>query len=106
MVADNEGIRSAAGLSRRGELISEPLHGEDQLRTLRISFQLLPHAGDVHIHGASEGLLAVSPNFFQQFISREGCSRVLDEVPQQLELAGGEIDRLAVAGNLRAAQIN
>ena len=46
----------------RRELVAEAVHGQDELRHLRIDLELLPQPRHVHVHGARRGRVLVAPH--------------------------------------------
>ena len=88
------------------ELISEPVHGEDVLRVARVVFELLPQPGDVDVDGPRRRHRVVAPHLVEQLVARQRGAAMLDEVPQQLELARGQVERLPGLGHFRLAEIH
>ena len=103
--------RCAAGVSRgkrtRGdcelprELVAHPVDGEDELRVPGVGLDLLAEPGDVDVDGARRRHGVVAPDLVQQLLACQRGAAVLDEVAQQLEFAGRQLERLAAAGRLR-----
>ena len=62
--------------------------------------------GDVHVHRARRRHGVVTPDLVQQFVARERRAAVLDEVAEQLELPGRQIDRLPGLQHLGAPEVD
>src|SRR5690242_9649756 len=77
------------------ELVAETVDGVNELRILRIALDLLTQPRDVDVDGARHRHLVVAPHFRQQLIARQRRPAMRDEMPEQLELARGQIDRAA-----------
>ena len=61
---------------------------------LGVALDLLAKTRDVDVDGARQRRLVVPPHLRQQLVARQRRAAMLDEVPQQLELARREIDGL------------
>src|SRR3954464_14126361 len=48
------------------ELVAQAVNGEDVLGRLRVGFEFLPQAGDVHVHRPRQRHLVVAPHVGQQ----------------------------------------
>src|SRR3712207_7611495 len=59
-------------------------------------FRSGPEALDVHVDGALVYVLVVAPDLTQQRRAREDAPRALGQGAQELELAGGQQDLLAI----------
>ena len=67
---------------------------------------LLPQAGDVDVDGARQRHLVVAPHLRQQRVARQRGAAVLDEVPQQLELARRQLHGSPAARDLRPPEVD
>ena len=76
--------------------IPSSMHGEEELRLFRIGLELLPQPHQVRIHGARRRVVVVSPNVFQQTIAAERFAGMADEILQQLEFLGRNVNGLAM----------
>src|SRR5262249_24381253 len=88
------------------ELVREAVQGENELRVARIRLDLLAQPGDVDVDGARGRHRVVAPRLVEQLLAGDRGAAVLDEVSQELELAGREIVRDAVAQRLRLAEVD
>ena len=82
------------------ELVAEAVDGEDEFGGLGVGLDLLTQTGDVHVDGPRQRHLVVAPHVRQQRVARQRRAAMLDEVPQQLELARRQLDGLAAARDL------
>src|SRR6187399_1307491 len=82
------------------------MHREQVLWMARVRLDLLPHPGDVDVDGARRRHRVVAPDFVQQLVPGERRAAMLGEVFQEQELPGGEVERLAVAGDLGLAEVD
>jgi hypothetical protein len=61
---------------------------------------------DVDVDGAGVGGERVAPDSFEDLVSGEDQPAVADQVAEQVELAGGEVDRAAFEGDLVAGRVH
>src|SRR6476469_1506672 len=78
-------------------------HGVDHRRAPRVD--LLAQVGDVQLHDVGLPAEVVVPDAVQYLRLRQDPSRVAHQVPQQLELGGGQLDGLAGPGDLAAVLV-
>ena len=82
-----------------GPLTDKPItgsvHGEEVLRLFGVGFEFLAQTHQVRIHSPGGWVVLVSPNFFQKTIAAQRFAGVTDEIFQQLEFRGGNIESLA-----------
>src|SRR5947209_8506406 len=88
------------------ELVSDPMHRQEEMRVIGLRLEFLPQAHDVSIYRAGSRELVISPDFFQQFVPADRLSRMTQKVLQQIELLGREVQGLAFARNLALAYID
>jgi hypothetical protein len=60
----------------------------------------------VHVHRARRRHRVVASDVVQQVVARADEPAVLDEVPQQVELLGRQLDGPALARDLGAAEVD
>ena len=77
-----------------GEAVAEAANREDEFRAPRVGFQLLAVPRHVDVHGSGGRQRLVSPDLLQELVAGDDAAAVIDEVTQQVELAGGEVDGL------------
>src|ERR1700730_5422755 len=61
--------------------------------------KLLPQPPHVHIHGLGVADVVVAPHLLQEVAARVDAARVAQEEREQVELARGQLDLLAVDGD-------
>src|SRR5438105_7368429 len=88
--ARNERKRTSA-LPKR---VAESAHGLDEAR-LAGPLQLLPQVADVDVDDVAGGVGAGSPDALQELVAAEDAARLAEEVLEQLEFLGGEIQGAA-----------
>src|SRR6266478_1171786 len=88
------------------EFVPESNHGDDELWTLGIRFQLSPQPRNMHIHCPAREMAVVTPDFAQQLFARECYVGMLDKITEQLELLGGHWYDLPVARDLCAPRVH
>src|SRR5437870_4755361 len=62
--------------------------------------------GHLHINRAAESAAFIPPDFTKDFRAGKSRSGALNQVTQELKFPGGQTDRSAVSGYLRAAKVN
>ena len=82
------------------------MNRQDVLRRVRRAFDLLPQLGHEVVDGARGGELLVAPHFVEDLLARHHLPGVLHEIPQQVELACGELDALLAAAGLVQLEID
>ena len=82
------------------------MHRDDVLGVRGVVLDLLAELGDVHVHGAGEGDGVVVPDGVEELLAGDDLAAVLDEVGEELELAGRDVDRLAAFLGLVALEVD
>src|SRR5947209_3167211 len=80
------------------EFVPKAMDGDNVLRLIRRVLYLLPQLGNVIVNGAGYWIVLVAPDLIEQLFARHGFTFMLREVPENLELAGRQIDGLAPLG--------
>src|SRR5439155_6844712 len=86
--------------------ITEARDSDDPFGFLWHILQLLTETGHVHINRAAESAAFIPPDFTKDFRAGKSRSGALNQVTQELKFPGGQTDRSAVSGYLRAAKVN
>jgi hypothetical protein len=73
------------------------MHGSKMDWARGVALQFLPQLQNMVVHGAGAGIILVSPDLVEQFIARNGPSRILNEVFQGFKFQGSEHNRLSLA---------
>jgi len=71
------------------------MHCEEILRLLGIGLEFLAQTYEMRIHSPGSWKILVSPNLFQKAIATERFAGMTDEILQQLEFFGGNIESFA-----------
>ena len=74
------------------ELVTKLFHGHERIDQHR---QLFPEPPDVDVNGARAAGVPVAPDVAEQQIPREDAAAMLEEVLEQQELLGRQLDLLA-----------
>ena len=82
------------------------MNRDDELPPPRVGLELLAERRDVDIHGARHRRRVVAPHLVKQLVAREHSAAVLDQMAQELEFEPGQLDRPAVARDLRPARVD
>ena len=77
------------------EPIPGSVDGQKVLRLLRIGFELLAKAHQVRVYGTGGWVILVTPNLLQEAVAAQCFAGMADEILQQIELFGGDIQGLA-----------
>jgi len=80
--------------------------GEDVFRLVRRLLDLLPQLGDEVVDRPRRRRLLVSPHLIQDLLARDDLAGVRDEIAEQIEFAGGEVDALAGPVRLVRAEVD
>lgn len=88
----------------RQELVAHTVHSLKMNWPTCISFKLLTESQNVVVDGASAGIVFVTPNLVEQFISRNNAPRVLRQVFQSLEFQARELYWLTFAACLHGRE--
>jgi len=88
------------------EFVTDAGDGEEELRALGIFLEFFAQAEEVGVDGAGKDVGIVSPDGSEELAARDGASGSFHEVAEQLELARGEVDGLAVASDLGVANVH
>src|SRR4029077_12030814 len=75
------------------EFVTEPVDGDEVLGRLGIGLNSLSETRDMDVDRACQRHVVVPPHLREQFIPGKRRPAVLDEMAQQLELPGGQVDR-------------
>src|SRR5262249_46008521 len=99
--------RASLRLQRVGvELVSNTADRDDEFRGSIIPFDPLAQAPDVHIDGTRLDVHVLTPDQVQQLQAVVYPVRVANEELQQLELAQGEVGRLALDEHLVGVEVH
>src|SRR5215469_2178228 len=82
------------------------MHGEKVNRMRWIPRKLLSQLQNVVVDCAGAEVGVVSPDFIQQFVSRDNSFWILHEKCKRLELQGGECNRPVGATDFHPGEIN
>src|SRR5437763_70694 len=74
------------------------MHGDDEARLGPVVADLRAQLRDMRVYGAAVDVTVVAPDVIQEALARDRLPLVLDEVAQQVELAGREVQPLLAAG--------
>src|SRR5262249_50621677 len=88
------------------ELITCTVNGPEVYRVSRILFQLLAQLEDMVIDRPGRGVMLISPDRIEQLLAGDHALRILQQILQDLELLGGQLDRFASAGQLHLGEID
>ena len=75
------------------QLVTELFHGDQGVDQHR---QLFAQPADVHVHRPRAAGVVIAPDVGEEQVARQHAPPVLQQVLQQQELLGGELDFLAV----------
>src|SRR5215470_16455279 len=95
-----------SSVSRRRELVTLPVHGDDERGPIGIGLELPSEPQDVRVHRSRGGELFVPPDLVEQAVARDGLTPVLQEVREQVEFLAGEGELTAGLEDLAAATVH
>ena len=81
---------------RPASLVTDATHGHDDLRPLRVLFDLGPQPLDMHVDQPGVGGVPVTPDLLEQHLAGEDLARLAGEGDEKVEFERGEVQRLAV----------
>src|SRR4051812_41312741 len=87
------GYRLSATDSRL-KFVADTPHGLHVARSLRVRFDLLAEPPDVDGDRPAVAGVRPIPNLVEQFVACEDLTRMLGQEFEQVEFAGGQLDRL------------
>src|SRR5206468_856387 len=90
----------------RSKSIALAPDGLDVLRGLWIVFQLLPQPCHVCVDGSRGSFARIFPHLLHDLVTWHHPLAVIDQILEQLELLGREVDRTPVFSYLRAFEID
>ena len=93
-------------LRERNEPVARPVSGEDMAWGLRINFQFLPQLRDMNIDRSRMWQASVAPHFPEEGFPRNPFIQVRNEIAQQFEFPGRQLDRKPVAQDLLLFQVD
>src|SRR3954466_6154914 len=88
------------------ELVARPVHGKNVLGFVRRPRDLLPELGHEIVDRARGRRSVVTPDLVEDLLTRDHLTGVRHQVPEQVELARGEVDALAAAMRLVGAEVD
>src|SRR5262249_57639521 len=107
---ENGSAVSAHSPVKRGqlsdELVSRAVDGEDVLWLVRRFLDLLPQLRHEVVDRSRRRRLFVAPHLIENLLARDDLTGVREQIAQQIELAGGEIDAVAAPMRLVRAEID
>src|SRR4051794_40671748 len=86
--------------SRRACLVPDTAHRQDDLGLLRVALDLRPQPLHVDVDQPGVGGVPVAPHLLEQQLAGEHLARLAGQGHQQVELQRGQLDDLAVPGDL------
>src|SRR5918996_1273437 len=92
--------RFLLGVLRRRHLVADAPHGHDRRRVAELPAQL----ADVDVDGARVTGERVAPDALEQLVASEYEPLVVEQLPEQVELLGGELDLLLADAHLAATR--
>src|ERR1700756_3034835 len=87
------------------ELVSQAVHGQDELRILRFGLQFLPQTHNVGVYRTRSGKAIIAPHLFEQSAATDGFSGMRKKELERFKFFRGELQWLTLARHLTAAQI-
>ena len=103
---DEDAFRAHVRLILPNELVSRAMNREDVLGGVRRFLDLLPQLGDKVVDRARGGEFLVAPDLVEDLLAGHHLSGVLDEVAEQVELAGRELNALLAAPRLVQLEVD
>src|SRR3954469_1542694 len=106
------GKKQLAARSPRGEggsadeFVAGAVDGEDVLGFVGRTLDLLPELRHEVVDGARGRRLLVAPDLIQDLLAGDDLAGVRDEIPQQVEFPGREVDPLTGTVRLVSAEID
>src|SRR5215471_2693700 len=86
--------------------VAESRDRHDETRTLRIVFDFVTQAQNVHVDGSSQRGAAIPPHVLQQRVSGNCFPAVLHKIPQKPRFTLGQFDDGAVSGKFRLSKVD
>src|SRR4051812_31285075 len=93
-------------VSSPDELIASSMHGQDVLRFMGRSLDLLPQLRHEVIDRPCRRRLLVAPDLIEDLLSGHHLTGMRDEIPEQIEFSRGEVDPLPCAVRLMGAKVD
>src|SRR5919197_4123237 len=84
------------------DLVADPPDGHDRRRLAELAAEL----AHVHVDGPRVAREGVAPDALQELVAREDESAVVEELPEQVELLGRELDLLVSDPNLAPTRVD
>src|SRR5205823_3526921 len=93
---------AAAAVPRGRDLVADPPDGHDRRGLAELAAEL----ADVHVDGPRVAGEGVAPDALQELVAREDETAVVEELPEQVELLGRELDLLLADAHLAATRVH
>src|SRR5437899_2318812 len=104
--ADLRGAVRSSSSAVRCQAVSVAMHRVDEGWLVRVSLDFLSEACNRVIDGSCDRRVGIVPDTAQELGSRNDAALALDEVPENLELAMREMNRLSTACRAQLAEID
>src|SRR5215475_3347402 len=86
--------------------VAESWNRDDETRALRIVFDFVTQAQNVHVDGSSQRGAAIPPHVLQQRISGNCFPTVFHKIPEKPRFKLGQFDDGAVSGQFRLSKVD
>ena len=93
---------TTAGLRLGGDLVADAPDRHDRAGVA----ELAPQLANVDVDGPRVAREGVAPDPLEQLVARQHEAAMVEELPEQVELLGGELHLLAGDGHLTAARVD